>query len=121
VALTLNVVVHSVDVEEGEKLVTEPGTAIPQKQRTAVVSAVFRSAEAPHVQLEVQHVDPAAFGATVTQNDKGHLELSGIKKGDAFTITLAASGSAQAAAPASPAPATPAVPASLAPAAPPAA
>jgi hypothetical protein len=112
-SLNLNVVVHSVDIEEGEKLVTLPGTAVPQKQKTAVVSAVLRSAEAPHVLLEVQHVDPAAFEATVTQNAAGHLELAGIKKGDAFTITLAKGASGQPAAPAStPAPvaATPTAP-----------
>jgi hypothetical protein len=119
----LNVVVHSVDVEEGEKLVTLPGTAVPQKQKTAVLSAVFRSAEEPHVQLEVNHVDPAALGATVTQNAAGHIEVAGIKKGDPFTITLAAGASSQTAPPAPPAAVTPAAPpvAPTAPATPPAA
>jgi len=101
-SLNLNVVVHSVDIEEGETLVMAPGAAVPVKQRTTSVSAVLRSTEGPHVELIVSHVDPAAFGATVTENAKKQLELSGIKMGDAFTITLAGSASAVPAAPAAP-------------------
>jgi hypothetical protein len=107
-SVTLNAVVHSVDIEEGEKLVTPAGAAKPVRQPTYAVSLVLRSTDGPHVLHEASHLDPTTIGGSIAVDALGKPQLTGIKKGDAFTITLTPLAAPAPAAPVVPAPATPA-------------
>ncbi len=96
-ALSFNVVCHSVDVEVSQEKVTLPNTGAPVIQHVGKISAVFRTASGPHAQFEFQHADPASLGAKVTFEEEPvavgeprmKAVLSGLEKGAKATITLA--------------------------------